>query len=71
MTARHRSTSRPRPSRGSRAHRKARVARLTADKGWLSLVDKVWLGGHAKNRIGVGVGDSLGRGPRAGEGRAW
>ena len=25
------------------AHRKARVARLTADKGWLSLVNKVWL----------------------------
>jgi len=26
-----------------RAHREARVARLTADKGWLSLVNKVWL----------------------------
>lgn len=25
------------------AHRQARVARLTADKGWLSLVNKVWL----------------------------
>jgi uncharacterized protein (DUF1684 family) len=25
------------------AHRKARVARLTADRGWLSLVNKVWL----------------------------
>jgi uncharacterized protein (DUF1684 family) len=25
------------------AHRKARVARLTAEKGWLSLVNKVWL----------------------------
>jgi len=31
------------------AHRKARVARLTAEKGWLSLVNKVWLreGAHA------------------------
>jgi uncharacterized protein len=40
------------------AHRKARVARLTADKGWLSLVNKVWLREGAQ-KIGSEPGSEI------------
>jgi uncharacterized protein (DUF1684 family) len=40
------------------AHRKARVARLTADKGWLSVVNKVWLREGA-NTVGSAPGSDI------------
>jgi len=40
------------------AHRKARVARLTADKGWLSLVNKVWLR-NGVQKIGSDPGSEI------------
>src|SRR5215813_2233554 len=40
------------------AHRKARVARLTAEKGWLSLVNKVWLR-EGTQRIGSAPGSEI------------
>jgi uncharacterized protein (DUF1684 family) len=40
------------------AHRQARVARLTAEKGWLSLVNKVWLHEGAQ-KIGSAPGSEI------------
>jgi uncharacterized protein (DUF1684 family) len=40
------------------AHRKARVARLTAEKGWLALVNKVWLHEGAQT-IGSAPGSEI------------
>src|SRR5450432_155617 len=45
------------------AHRQSRIARLTAARGWLSLVNKVWLREGAQ-RIGSDPGSEIALAPR-------
>src|SRR5688500_10536259 len=40
------------------AYRKARLARLTGERGWLTLIDKVWLR-EGRHTVGADVGSDI------------